>query len=164
MLARYVAGAALRARERRLGAAVGAVHVHHVAQREAACVRLTLHPVACREIERDVAAAARDGTRLGADNGDLLALLADVVGPRALLGGPVDRPRNAVEADIANLRDDALPSPRTVEVPVCYGGDLGPDLEDVARQHGLDPDTVVRLHAAGGQICSGIIYPHHHHP
>lgn len=37
--------------------------------------------------------------------------------------------------------------PRVVEIPVCYGGDFGPDLEEVARHAGLGPDDVVRLHA-----------------
>ena len=42
-----------------------------------------------------------------------------------------------------------LPAPRRVEVPVRYGGADGPDLDDVARQAGLPPAEVVRLHAAG---------------
>lgn len=42
-----------------------------------------------------------------------------------------------------------LPEPRRVEVPVYYGGEHGPDLEDVARHCGLTPAEVVRLHAAG---------------
>ena len=38
---------------------------------------------------------------------------------------------------------------RLLEVPVCYEGDLAPDLADVAAHAGLDPDEVVRRHAAG---------------
>lgn len=38
-------------------------------------------------------------------------------------------------------------APRRVEVPVCYGGALGPDLAALAHHVGLRPDTVVRLHA-----------------
>ena len=37
---------------------------------------------------------------------------------------------------------------RLVEIPVCYGGDFGPDLEAVAALHGLAADEVVRLHTA----------------
>jgi inhibitor of KinA len=37
---------------------------------------------------------------------------------------------------------------RLVEVPVCYGGEFGPDLEDVAAQRGLQPEKVVELHIA----------------
>jgi inhibitor of KinA len=36
----------------------------------------------------------------------------------------------------------------TVEIPVCYGGRLGPDLDEVAGFHGLTPAQVVDLHCA----------------
>jgi inhibitor of KinA len=39
-----------------------------------------------------------------------------------------------------------LPSPRTVEIPVCYGGDFGPDIEHVANFHGLEVEDVVAIH------------------
>ncbi len=39
--------------------------------------------------------------------------------------------------------------PRTVEIPVAYGGVFGPDLDDVAAHCGLPPDEVVAIHAAG---------------
>lgn len=57
----------------------------------------------------------------------------------------------------ALLRDlsaaDAAPG-RVVEIPVCYGAELGPDLGDVAAHAGLSPAEVVRLHAAGRyQVC-----------
>ena len=35
---------------------------------------------------------------------------------------------------------------RTIEVPICYGGELGPDLEDVAVQRGLSVAQVIDLH------------------
>jgi inhibitor of KinA len=38
--------------------------------------------------------------------------------------------------------------PRVVEVPVCYGGEFGPDLDDVAARRGLLPEKVVELHIA----------------
>jgi len=37
---------------------------------------------------------------------------------------------------------------RWVQVPVCYGGDLGPDLTYVARQNGLTEDDVVAIHSS----------------
>jgi inhibitor of KinA len=37
---------------------------------------------------------------------------------------------------------------RLVEIPVCYGGEHGPDLEDVARHSGLTPERVIELHTA----------------
>jgi len=40
-----------------------------------------------------------------------------------------------------------IPPPEVVEIPVCYGGELGPDLEYVAECHGLSPEEVVSLHS-----------------
>jgi inhibitor of KinA len=34
-----------------------------------------------------------------------------------------------------------------VEIPVCYGGEYGPDLHDVADYCGLSPEEVIRLHS-----------------
>ncbi len=38
----------------------------------------------------------------------------------------------------------------TIEIPVLYGGEDGPDLESVARHCGLTPDEVVARHTAAG--------------
>ncbi|MGY8609131.1 5-oxoprolinase subunit PxpB [Bacillus altitudinis] len=38
---------------------------------------------------------------------------------------------------------------RIVDIPVCYGGELGPDLEEVARINDLTPEEVVRIHTSG---------------
>ena len=41
------------------------------------------------------------------------------------------------------------PSPlNRVEIPVVYGGEHGPDLEDVAAYHGLAIQDVIRIHTA----------------
>ncbi|WP_187263229.1 5-oxoprolinase subunit PxpB [Pontibacter beigongshangensis] len=37
---------------------------------------------------------------------------------------------------------------RLVEIPVCYGGEFGPDLEFVATHNHLSPEMVISLHAA----------------
>lgn len=39
-------------------------------------------------------------------------------------------------------------SPRLVEIPVCYGGEYGADLQDVARHAGLDAQQLVARHAS----------------
>ena len=44
--------------------------------------------------------------------------------------------------------DHAVEDARTIEIPVCYGGECGPDLEDVARHTGLHAARVVELHAS----------------
>ena len=53
---------------------------------------------------------------------------------------------------LADVRDQALPPAAVVEIPVCYGGELGPDLEDVATTHEMSSADVVRLHAAGDYL------------
>ena len=64
-------------------------------------------------------------------------------------------PRLRSHAEVESLvrgTDDRVPSSdsacRTVEISVRYGGEFGPDLEDVARHGGLSPERVVELHAA----------------
>ena len=44
--------------------------------------------------------------------------------------------------------DAAGPGGRVVEIPVCYGGDFGPDLDFVAQHTGLDPDEVIAIHTS----------------
>jgi KipI family sensor histidine kinase inhibitor len=39
-----------------------------------------------------------------------------------------------------------IPIPKTVEIPVVYGDDSGPDLEWVAAYHKITPQEVIRLH------------------
>lgn len=54
------------------------------------------------------------------------------------------------ESIAAALREAAaleLPPADRVEVPVAYGGEWGPDLEDVARHAGLTPEDVVARHS-----------------
>lgn len=53
-----------------------------------------------------------------------------------------------VAAAARALDADAVPRPgRVRRFPVCYGGDLGPDLAEVAAGAGLTPEAVVRLHS-----------------
>jgi inhibitor of KinA len=41
------------------------------------------------------------------------------------------------------------PEPRApVRVPVCYGGELGPDLDSVARRAKMSPEQVVAVHSS----------------
>lgn len=50
-----------------------------------------------------------------------------------------------VHASLDRLDPLVPPEPRTIEIPVCYGGELGPDLVDVANLHGLTPQGVIEL-------------------
>jgi KipI family sensor histidine kinase inhibitor len=53
-----------------------------------------------------------------------------------------------VREHLESQGDEADEPQRLVEIPVCYGGEFGPDLGDVARHTGLTEDRVVELHAA----------------
>lgn len=70
---------------------------------------------------------------------------ARVAGNRAT--SPYDRLIAELDALLSQVHDDDLPPPQLVEIPVCYGGELGPDLDDVARQHQLTPQDVIDLHS-----------------
>lgn len=53
---------------------------------------------------------------------------------------------------IARMEKVALPEPREVEIPVCYGDGFGPDLDDVAQLHGLTTQRVIELHTEGRYV------------
>ncbi|MGE6632053.1 5-oxoprolinase subunit PxpB [Bacillus sp. NPDC077027] len=63
-------------------------------------------------------------------------------------------PYEWVEKHLKNLLDRELIAStpvqrRIVEIPVCYGGEFGPDLEEVATINGLTSNDVVRIHTEG---------------
>jgi inhibitor of KinA len=49
-------------------------------------------------------------------------------------------------------QEERIPPPRTVEIPVLYGDEVGPDLGFVAQHNGLTLEAVVQIH-------SGTLYP-----
>ena len=59
-----------------------------------------------------------------------------------------DRLDAARRPHLDHLDHVALPEPRELEIPVCYGGESGPDLDDVAALHGMTPAQVIELHAS----------------
>jgi len=46
------------------------------------------------------------------------------------------------------LTEIDIPLPKTVQIPVCYGGELGPDIGFVARHNNLTAADVIRIHSA----------------
>jgi inhibitor of KinA len=50
------------------------------------------------------------------------------------------------------IEDVRLPEPRLVEVPVCYGGEFGPDLDELSSMHGITPAQVIELHASAEYV------------
>ncbi len=65
---------------------------------------------------------------------------------------PYARVVDELSAALDGLTAERLPPARVVEVPVCYGGTLGPDLDDVARAHEITADEVVRIHTSGDYL------------
>ncbi|MBB1597545.1 5-oxoprolinase subunit PxpB [Achromobacter sp. UMC46] len=68
--------------------------------------------------------------------------------PDGLGNGPSSRSLTAsIDALLAEgIGADALDG-RQIDIPVCYGGEHGPDLPDVARAAGATEDEIVALHS-----------------
>ena len=49
---------------------------------------------------------------------------------------------------LERLEGVKLPEARLVEIPVCYGGEYGPDLAEVCALHGMTAAQVIELHAS----------------
>src|SRR5271170_544161 len=50
------------------------------------------------------------------------------------------------------IEDVRLPEPRLLEIPVCYGGDFGPDLDDLSSMHGITPSQAIELHTSAAYV------------
>ena len=66
-----------------------------------------------------------------------------------------------LQASLAAIASDAAPHRKdhaaTVhEIPVSYGGDAGPDLDEVCRECGLDRDTLIRRHTGGDYLVTAV--------
>ena len=59
--------------------------------------------------------------------------------------------------DLVSLPDGTGQGARgTLEIPVCYGGEFGPDLEDVARHCGLTSEEVVARHSGASYVVHAV--------
>jgi KipI family sensor histidine kinase inhibitor len=65
--------------------------------------------------------------------------------PRAIRHAVIERAAWGLYAQAAIA---ALPEARTVEIPVIYGGEYGPDLDAVGALTGHTPDEVVAIHSS----------------
>jgi inhibitor of KinA len=66
--------------------------------------------------------------------------------PELLGATPFESLRAAVLERVAEPLETASSAARTIEIPVCYGGEFGPDLDDVAVKCGLSTEQVIALH------------------
>jgi KipI family sensor histidine kinase inhibitor len=69
----------------------------------------------------------------------LLPYDSAVTGPEKL--------RSALEKLENQIEEIELPPPETVRIPVCYGGELGPDIDFVAKHNNLTIDEVIDIHS-----------------
>ena len=53
---------------------------------------------------------------------------------------------------LAQLEEELLPESRQIEIPVCYGGEFGPDLDDVCTTLGITPTQAIELHVSVSYI------------
>jgi inhibitor of KinA len=53
-----------------------------------------------------------------------------------------------VRGYLERVEDTSLPEPRDLEIPTCYGGEFGPDLDETSALHGMTPAQAIELHAS----------------
>ena len=68
-----------------------------------------------------------------------------------VLAGVALTPYQLIRQQIENMLSQGIvanhTATRTIDIPVCYGGEYGPDLLDVAETCKLTPDQVIQLHS-----------------
>ncbi|WP_100400859.1 5-oxoprolinase subunit PxpB [Bacillus sp. FJAT-44742] len=56
--------------------------------------------------------------------------------------------KEKVEKLLSAIDQETEDKPRTIEIPVYYGGETGPDLGNVATHNGLTPQEVIEIHSS----------------
>ncbi len=67
-------------------------------------------------------------------------------------GLPYDRLAARVEQVLQAGVERKVPAQRRVEIPVCYGGEFGPDLEEIARARKVTPDELITIHSQSPHV------------
>ncbi|MCP4667009.1 MAG: allophanate hydrolase subunit 1, partial [Deltaproteobacteria bacterium] len=60
---------------------------------------------------------------------------------------PLPTLENRITAIYKKADGSRMPAPKTVQIPVVYGGEYGPDLKWVAEFHQITFEEVIRLHS-----------------
>lgn len=60
---------------------------------------------------------------------------------------PFEVVSSILQSKLENEQTEKELDHRTVSIPVCYGGEYGPDLEYVARHHNLTTEEVISIHS-----------------
>jgi inhibitor of KinA len=61
---------------------------------------------------------------------------------------PLEAVTETVTTLIGRVPEAPRRRPKTIEIPVCYGGEMGMDLDEVAQHCGMPADEVIRRHCA----------------
>ena len=61
---------------------------------------------------------------------------------------PVEDLKKRLKRIEEGLQQAPLPEPKLTRIPAVYGGNYGPDLEEVARYHQISPERVIQLHCS----------------
>lgn len=67
----------------------------------------------------------------------------------SVCNSPYEKVKAFMKKSLKEMTAEEETAKRTVEIPVCYGGSFGPDLEEVARINGLTPEEVIEIHTSG---------------
>lgn len=62
---------------------------------------------------------------------------------------PYEVVKSILDSIISNLDFSSMDKENIVEIPVCYGGEFGPDIEHVAEINNLTVDEVIKIHSEG---------------
>ncbi|MFC7395369.1 5-oxoprolinase subunit PxpB [Scopulibacillus cellulosilyticus] len=62
---------------------------------------------------------------------------------------PFEVVSSIIEKKLKKIESDKELNHRTMSIPVCYGGEFGPDLEYVARSNDLTTEEVIHIHTNG---------------
>ncbi|MFB6465464.1 5-oxoprolinase subunit PxpB [Cytobacillus sp. Hz8] len=65
---------------------------------------------------------------------------------------PYEYMKNQIEKTLSLIEMKSRNRPQIVDIPVCYGGEFGPDLEFVAKINHLLPEEVIEIHTSGNYL------------
>ncbi|KGM95798.1 5-oxoprolinase subunit PxpB [Clostridium botulinum] len=61
---------------------------------------------------------------------------------------PFNIVKSQIEKVLSKLEEKVIDNPKIVEIPVCYGGEFGPDLSFVAEHNNLTIEEVIDIHSS----------------
>lgn len=62
---------------------------------------------------------------------------------------PFEKVKKILADMISNIDISIIGAENIVEIPVCYGGEFGPDIEHVAKINNITVDEVIKIHSEG---------------